>query len=275
MEKQISIIFMVAGMSSRFGGRIKQFAQVTDTETLIEYSLNQAIKAGFNKIIFVVGNLTEKPFKEKFKNVYKGIPIYYAHQTFSPEERDKPWGTTDALVSAKPFLQDSFIVCNGDDIYGENTFKILFNHLKESKEIKDSATIGYNLMDALPESGAVNRGIFNVENNYVKKITETFSISKENLNEKNLSPEDLCSQNIFAFHPQILDYLDKIVTEFKNSHPNDRKAECLLPSEISKLIESGKLNLFLYPTQDKWIGITNPEDEEIVRNQLKSTNNKE
>jgi len=272
MEKQISIVFMAAGMSSRFGGKIKQFAQVTDNETLIEFSLNQAIKAGFNKMVFVVGNLTEKPFKEKFGSSYKGIPVHYALQKFSPEERDKPWGTADALVSARPFLQDSFVACNGDDIYGESTFKILFNHLKESS---DSATIGYNLFDVLPEEGAVNRGIFKVENNYVKKITETFNISKENLGEKNLSPDDLCSQNIFAFHPQILEFLEKIVAEFKNNHPNDRKAECLLPSEISNLIESNKVNLFLHSTPDKWIGVTNPADEEIVRNQLKSTNNKE
>jgi len=268
-QKQISIVFMVAGMSSRFGGRIKQFAQVTETETLIEYSLNQAIKAGFNKIMLIVGNLTEAPFKEKFKNSYKGIPISYALQTFSPEERDKPWGTTDALVSAKQFINSPFVVCNGDDIYGENTFKILFNHLKNSKH---SATIGYKLMDVLSESGTVNRGIFKVENNYVKNITETFNISKNNLSEKNLSPDNLCSQNIFALHPQVLDYLEKAVIDFKNSHPNDRKAECLLPQELSNLIDSNKLNLILYSTPDKWLGVTNPEDEEIVRNQLKNQN---
>lgn len=262
---------MVAGMSSRFGGKIKQFAQVgINNETLIECSLNQAIKSGFNKIIFVVGNLTEKPFKEKFGSNYKRIPIYYALQTFSPENRDKPWGTADALVSTKPFIDSPFVICNGDDIYGENTFKILFNHLKESS---DSATIGYNLFDVLPEKGAVNRGIFKVENNYVKKITETFNISKENFTKINLTPNALCSQNIFAFHPQILDFLEKITTEFKKSHPNNRKAECLLPSEISNLIESGKINLIIYSTPDKWVGVTNPADEEIVRNYLKSAKN--
>jgi len=259
---------MVAGMSSRFGGRIKQFAQVgINNETLIECSLNQAINAGFNKIIFVVGNLTEKPFKEKFGQSYKGIPVCYALQTFFPEERDKPWGTADALVSAKPRITGSFVVCNGDDIYGENTFKILFNHLQNSE---DEATIGYRLIDALPEKGKVNRGIFQVENSYVKRIIETFNISKENLEEKNLSPEDVCSQNIFALHLQILDILEKVVTEFKSSRKNDRKAECLLPTELSNLIESGKLTLILHSTPDKWVGVTNPEDEEIVRNYLKS-----
>jgi len=266
-QKQISIVFMAAGMSSRFGGRIKQFAQVTENETLIEYSLNQAIKAGFNKIIFVVGNLTEKPFKEKFGSSYNGIPICYALQTFSPENRDKPWGTADALVSAKPFLNDSFVVCNGDDLYGENTFKILFNHLQNSE---DEATIGYRLIDALPEKGEVNRGMFNVEQSHVQNITETFNISKENLRSKSLKEEDFCSQNIFAFHPQILDILEKVVTEFKSSCPNDRKAECLLPTELSNLIKSKKIKMKIYSTPDKWIGVTNPEDEEIVRNYLKS-----
>lgn len=269
-QNQISIVFMVAGMSSRFGGKIKQFAKVTENQTLIEYSLNQAIKAGFNKIILIVGNLTEKPFKEKFGSSYNGIPIYYALQTFSPENRDRPWGTADALVSAKPFIESSFVVCNGDDLYGENTFKILFNHLKENK---DSATISYKLGDVLSEKGTVNRGIFQVEQTKVKKITETFNISKENLEEKNLSPDDLCSQNIFALHAQILDILEKIVLDFKLKHTRDRKAECLLPSELSNLIELGKINLVLYSTPDKWIGVTNPEDEEIVRNQLKLLKN--
>jgi dTDP-glucose pyrophosphorylase len=122
--KEVAIVYLVAGISSRFGGKIKQFAVVgSNGETLIEYSMNQAIKAGFNKIIFIVGNSTEKPFKEKFKDSYKGIEIKYAHQLYDPKERDKPWGTCDAICSAKNLINGAFVVCNGDDIYGEKPFR--------------------------------------------------------------------------------------------------------------------------------------------------------
>ena len=118
--KDIALVYMVAGMSSRFGGKIKQFAKVgPEGETLIEYSLNQAIPAGFTKIVFIVGNKTEKPFKEMFGDSYKGIPIKYASQNFDSASRDKPWGTTDALCSAKELLDCPFIICNGDDLYGK------------------------------------------------------------------------------------------------------------------------------------------------------------
>ncbi|MEK6859875.1 MAG: sugar phosphate nucleotidyltransferase, partial [Nanoarchaeota archaeon] len=203
MENQIALVFMVAGISSRFGGKIKQFAKVTDTETLIEYSLNQALKSGFSKIIFIVGNKTQFPFKEKFGNEYKGIPVEYALQTYDETKRDKPWGTTDALCSIRDIINCPFIVCNGDDIYGKNTFRILFNHLKNNKN-NDDATAGYKLIEVLPEKGGVNRGIFNIENNYVKDMNETFNIEKSNLSATNTNSDDLCSMNIFALHPRTL-----------------------------------------------------------------------
>mgnify|MGYP001614605345 FL=1 len=127
----IALVYMVAGLSSRFGGKIKQFAKVGPKgETIIEYSLNQALPEGFTKIIFIVGNKTEKPFRDMFGESYKGIPIFYSQQKFNEEEREKPWGTADALCSAKDVINCPFVVCNGDDIYGAETFRILVNHLK-------------------------------------------------------------------------------------------------------------------------------------------------
>lgn len=260
----ITIVYPVAGLSSRFGGKIKQFARVgVNGETLIEISVRQAIKAGFNKIIFIVGNKTEKQFKERFGNKYLGVPVKYASQFYNPEIRDKPWGTTDAICSAKELIEGPFVFCNGDDIYGENTFKILFEHIKDSEE---SAGIGYKLEDALPEMGNVNRGIFSVdERGYVTKIVETFNIEKLKLKEKNLTPETPCSQNIFTLNPEILEMLNQILIKFKQEHEGDRRIECLLPSDLSTLIESEKIKMKLYKTPDKWIGVTNPEDEETVR----------
>ena len=122
---------MTAGLSSRFGGMIIQFAEIgPNEEPLIEYSMNQAIKAGISKIVFIVGDLTKKPFQEKFSSSYKNIKIEYTFQTYDKKERDKPWGTLDAISTIKNNVNCPFIICNGDDIYGENSFKTLVNHLK-------------------------------------------------------------------------------------------------------------------------------------------------
>lgn len=262
---EIALVYPVAGMSSRFGGKIKQLAQVTDNKTLIEYSLDQAIPAGFTKIIFIVGEKTEKLFKEKFGDSYKRIPINYCKQTFNPEEREKPWGTTDALCCAKEFLDCPCVFCNGDDIYGKNTFEILVNHIKNNATC---ATIGYELEKVIPEKGSVNRGIFEIENGFVKSLKEVFNIEKDKLSEQNLSEKDLCSMNIFALTPESIIFLDEIVQDFKKKNKDNPKIECLLPNELSKLMNQNKISMKIYKTPDKWFGVTNPQDEEIIRNEL-------
>ncbi len=269
-SKDIAIVYMVAGLSSRFLGKIKQFAVVgPNGETLIEVSMNQAIKAGFTKIIFIVGNKTETPFKEKFGNHCKGVPIFYASQKYDEKNRDKPWGTGDALCSAKNIIGCPFVVCNGDDIYGENAFKILFNHLKNSNE---EATLGYKLIDSIPDIGKTHRAIFQQDkNNYVKDLKETFNIEKSNLNATNTKPDDLCSMNIFALHPETIQLLNKALEIFKKQNKEDRKIEFLLPSEISRLIKDKKIRMKLYPVSEKWLGITNPEDEEVVKEKLRGS----
>lgn len=270
MKQDIALVYMVAGMSSRFGGKIKQFAKVTDSETLIEYSINQAIKSGFTKIIFIVGNKTEQPFKEKFGNEYRGIPVYYALQEYDETKRDRPWGTTDALCSAKEIITEPFIVCNGDDIYGEKAFEILANHLKNRNE---EATLGYKLINVIPETGKTHRGIFEIDkNNYVKSLTETFNIEKANLQATNSKSDDLCSMNIFALHPKTLKMLDEKLKIFKEKNKEDRKIEFLLPSEISNLIKENKIKMKIYPCNEKWFGITNPGDEDIIKEQLRELN---
>jgi len=273
MAKQdLAIVYMVGGLSSRFGGKIKQFAKVgPNGETLIEYSINQAKQAGFNKIIFTVGEKTSAPFREMFSNSYQGMKVLYAEQNFSQESRDKPWGSTDALCSARQVIDCPFVVCNGDDIYGARTFKILAEHLKkqENKQEKINATAGYILERVIPEQGKTNRGIFQVDNkNFVKEIKEVFNIEKTKLREINLSPESLTSMNVFALYPEVVAELDKILSEFKQKNSEDRRIECLLPVELSSLIKQGKIKMKIYESPDKWFGVTNPEDEEIVREQL-------
>lgn len=257
---------MVAGMSSRFGGKIKQFAKVGPAgETLIEYSIAQALKAGAGKIVFIVGEKTYSPFREMFGDTYKGIPVKYATQKYNPSERDKPWGTVDALCSAEDVLDGPFIVCNGDDIYGENAFKQLADYIKSGGT---AATVGYPLLQVLPDQGSVNRGIFKTTGDKVVHITETFNLSKDNYVDKGLNQNTLCSMNMFALPAKVVPVLSGMLISFKLAHPLDRKSECLLPTEVNHLIDAGKLDMRIFASTQSWFGVTNPDDEEIVKAQL-------
>jgi choline kinase len=263
--KEVTIVYLAAGISSRFGGKIKQFAVVgPNGETLIEYSMNQAIKSGFNKIIFIVGNSTEKPFKEKFKDSYKGIEIKYAHQLYNPRERDKPWGTCDAICSAKNLINGAFVVCNGDDLYGEKSFQTLYNHLQDSEE---DAMVVWKLKDVLPDEGTVSRGIAKEREGYLADINEVRQISKNNLPEK-ITENSLCNMNLIAMHKNTLNLLKENLDKFKNENKESRNAECYLPVEIANLVKNNKIRMKAYNSDEKWMGVTNPEDEDKVKKML-------
>ncbi len=266
MAKELALVYLVAGISSRFLGKIKQFATVgVNGETLIECSLKQALPAGFSKIVFIVGNKTEKPFREKFGDNYLGVPVYYALQFYDETLRERPWGTTDALCSAKSVLNCPFIVCNGDDLYGENSFRILAEHLRK---YNDCAAIGFRLKEVLPENGKTNRGIFQCdENGFITEIKEIIGIEKSDIG-KTFPENSLCSMNIFALQPEMLNELSVILAQFKEKNKGDRRIEALLPEDMSSLIRQKKISMKVYPTPDSWIGITNPDDEEIVRRKL-------
>ncbi len=269
-SKVIPVVFMCAGISSRFGGKIKQFSIVgPNDETLIEVSMKQAIKAGFNEIIFIVGNLTEKPFREKFGGSFEGVPIRYALQSYNPEERDRPWGTTDAIVSALPLIQGPFVICNGDDLYGESSFRTIFEAL--SAKSNDCVAIGYDLMSVLPETGSINRGIFRTDKKgNVIAIEEMIGIEKNSLSKVGLTKNDLANMNIFGLTKECILLLEKILKEFKSNHKGDRRSECYLPVELGNLAKSGKIKLKLFKTKEQWFGVTNPGDEEVVKQALKS-----
>lgn len=268
----ISLVYMVAGMSSRFGGRIKQFAKVWPNDTtLIEYSLSQALPAWFDQIIFIVWNMTQWPFKEMFGDEYKWVPVKYAKQTFNPETRDRPWGTVDAVCSALECIDWPFVVCNGDDIYGKNSFKILYDHLKNNPD--ELCTLGYILWNVIPEVGSTNRWIFTVEDGYVKNINETIGIEKDKLSEFWLTLDDLCSMNIFGLNRQTLESLNEILTNFKKEHEWDRRIECYLPVELTNIIKNYWVKMRIYSTPDQWFGVTNPDDEAIVKKQLEEYEN--
>jgi len=259
----LAVLYPVAGMSSRFGGRMKWLIKVGPMgESLIEYSVNQALSAGFNKIIFIVSEQTEPYFKEIFGESYNGAKVYYAFQEFDKVARDCPWGTVDALCSGLSLIDCPTVFCNGDDIYGEDTFRIIAEHFRNGG-LEDVA-VGYKLLNVLPDEGRVNRGCFKFEDNYVKDLQEIFNVEKGNLAEKGLNEDSLISMNIFGFMPETVKKLNERLVEFKEENKDSRDAECLLPNEVGGLVKGG-LRMKVYPTPCKWHGVTNLEDEHVVR----------
>lgn len=260
-----AIVYMVAGVSSRFNGKIKQLTKVgSKGETLIECSINQALEAGFNEVVFIVSEKTEKPFKDKFGYMLQsGEPVRYVLQTYDETVRDKPWGTADAICCIKDIVNCPFVICNGDDLYGEKTFELLRSHLEQSP---DGATIGYPLQTVLSDKGGVNRAMYLIKDGYVEKITELYNITKTNC----INPDDLCSMNIYALTPGTVKDLHINIKEYKKDSSVGRETEFLIGEELTKLIQDGKLKLKIYETDDKWMGITHPGDEILIQKRLKS-----
>lgn len=258
------VVFMVAGMSSRFGGNPKQMAIVgPNNETLIEYSVNQALTCEFNKIIFITNKKTENLFIDIFGKVYKNTPVVYIQQNYDENERSRPWGTTDALCSILENVDEPIILLNGDDIYGECTFKRGF----ELMNIKESNIIGgQKLYKTLPEKGKVNRGIIFTSEDDVIGLKEMLGISKEE------NPE-LLNQfgnvNFIGLQVNILVELKKILDKFKCLNRGNKKIECLLPDNLNELIVKDILKMKYFEIKYNVIGITNPGDEVIIRNILK------
>ena len=253
------IVFMVAGMSSRFGGKPKQMAKVgPNNETLIEYSVNQALTCNFSKVIFITNPKTEKLFVDIFGNKYHNTPVEYIEQVYDKTKRLRPWGTTDAICSITN-INEPFILLNGDDIYGVDAFKKGFQMMENNNT---NIIGGLKIINTLPESGTVNRGVIFVNGNKVTGMKEMLNISKS------ANPElhnKLASVNFIGLQPNVLDLLRVILDKFKKDNPNDKKIECILPDNLNELIQTGLINMEFFEITDKILGITNPGDEDIVK----------
>jgi UTP-glucose-1-phosphate uridylyltransferase len=267
MEKTTAI-YLAAGLSSRFGGRIKALIKVgPNNETLLELSMIQAIKAGFNKFVIVVSDKTIEPIKDYFKESFREIPIKYAIQT-TPEYREKPLGTSHALLSAKDMINEPFIILNSDDIYGVETLTKLVDYIINEKGY---CLPGYKLKNSIPEQGTVNRGwIKPLEGLFVDVIEEQFNISMEDIPFK-YSGEELISMNIFGLQPDFFEFLEKDFNDFKEKNKEDTKKEWLLLDSVTNFTKQTGTKVKVLPTDDIPIGVTNPEDEEIVRKKLKGS----
>lgn len=278
-----SLVIMAAGIGSRFGGGIKQLAPVgLNGEIIMDYSIHDAIEAGFNKIIFVIRRDIEKDFMEIIGNRIEkmcaahGVEVAYAFQSLDdipgelPEGRTKPWGTGQAVLAARDVIDTPFVVLNADDYYGKEAFVRLHDYL--CNEANDEFCMaGFKLKNTLSENGSVTRGICQVnEDMFLTEVVETTDIVKtENgasVNGKEIDADSYVSMNMWGLPQSFVKTLeDGFKDFFKEDVPsNPMKSEYLLPIIIGKLLQEGKVTVKVLESSDKWFGVTYAEDKDYV-----------
>lgn len=287
--KDTTLVIMAAGIGSRFGGGIKQLEPVgPNGEIIMDYSIHDALEAGFNKIVFIIRRDLEKDFKEIIGNrIEKVAHVEYAFQELDAlpegytvtEGRKKPWGTGQAVLSVKDIVNEPFLVINADDYYGKEGFlKIhdyMVNQMDTEADVLDMCMGGFILSNTLSENGAVTRGVCQLnEDGTLKDVTETYEIemkgnglfaADEQGNPVLVSPDQHVSMNMWGLPPKFLDELEAGFPEFlDNLKEGDIKAEYLLPKIIDKQIKSGKAKVAVLETRDKWFGVTYKEDKAAV-----------
>lgn len=294
--KSTTLLIMAAGIGSRFGGGIKQLEPVgLHDEIIMDYSIHDAIKAGFNKIIFVIRKDIESDFRERIGSRIEsvcrktGVEIAYAFQNLNnvpgdvPTGRTKPWGTGQAVLAAKDLIHEPFAVINADDYYGKEAFCQLHDWLVLEHADDAIAMAGFILKNTLSDNGGVTRGVCKVTeghthiidvvetSNIIKTIDVVGTVGAEADGEK-LNPESYVSMNFWGFpakdgHAPV--YLDALEQGFKDFFENEvkmnpLKAEYLLPTHIGGLLRDGKCSVKVLETKDKWFGVTYKEDKEAV-----------
>lgn len=282
-----SLVVLAAGIGSRYKAGIKQLAKMdANGYTIIDYSIFDAIEAGFNKVVFIIRKDIEKDFKEVIgSRIEKFIKVEYAYQELTlpdgftaPETRTKPWGTVHAVLTTKGLVNEPFLVINADDYYGKGVFRDLHDFLLKTPAEKDGklqiAMAGYKLKNTLSDNGTVTRGVSvgNSENKLVN-IIETHEIkynkedgtfsSKENLSPDLLNLESLVSMNLWASFPKFIDLAEEHFTAYlEKNRENLETCEYVLPVMVGEWIEEDLADITIIPTNEKWIGITYREDLE-------------
>lgn len=290
-----TLVIMAAGIGSRFGGGIKQLAPVgPEGEIIMDYSIYDAIQAGFDKVVFVIRKSIEKEFKEVIGNrIEQVIDVEYAFQELEdlPEayvgkctERTKPWGTGQAILCCKHLIHEPFLVINADDFYGRKSYEVGYEYLvskKEDSDKMDIGMVGFILGNTLSDNGGVTRGICKVNHQGIlEDVIETKNIVKVSegaavQTEDSLVPLDLqnlVSMNMWAFTPEIFDVLEKRFKEFLDciTKGDYTKGEYLLPTIVGEMLREGCASVRVLQSDEKWFGITYKEDTEQVVSSIRA-----
>ena len=287
--KETALVIMAAGIGSRFGGGIKQLEPVgPGGEIIMDYSIHDAMEAGFNKVIFIIRKDLEKDFKEVIGNrIEKVVPVEYAYQELDalPDGyevtpgRTKPWGTGQAVLVAKGLVDGPFLVINADDYYGREGFKKIHDYMVNDMDTKagvyDLCMGGFVLSNTLSDNGTVTRGVCQVDDSHIlKTVNETYNLrmtedglqaTDEQGNPVRISPDQPVSMNMWGIPASFLDELEKGFPRFLDSlKEGDVKSEYLLPRIIDDLVQSGRARVTVLDTPDKWFGVTYKEDKQAV-----------
>lgn len=287
--RETALVIMAAGIGSRFGGGIKQLEPVgPNGEIIMDYSIHDALEAGFDKVIFIIRRDLEKDFKEIIGNrIEKVAKVEYAFQEMDdlpegfavPESRKKPWGTGQAVLAARHIIDCPFLVINADDYYGKEGFKkvhdYMVNEMKDEEGFYDMCMAGFILSNTLSENGGVTRGVCTVDGNgCLAKVTETYNIyhDKEGIhasdhdgNPVTVEENQHVSMNMFGLPASFVKELEAGFPKFLSGlKEGDIKAEYLLPSIIDACIHEKKAAVRVLETRDKWFGVTYKEDKPSV-----------
>lgn len=292
-----TLVIMAAGIGSRFGGGIKQLAPVgPGGEIIMDYSIYDAMEAGFQEVVFIIRHDLEKDFREVIgSRLEKILPIKYAFQELSdlpegyktPKERTKPWGTGQAVLAIKGMVDNPFVVINADDYYGKEAFVKLHDYLIGQQEKRDNTNpyemcmAGFILKNTLSENGGVTRGVCHItEGHTLQKVKETYDIEYRNgklmgfdddNNDVELDENSYVSMNMWGMYPCFLQELERGFKEFLSQvKEGDIKAEYLLPKIVDRMLREGRANVQVLETKDKWFGVTYQEDKQSVANAIQS-----
>jgi NDP-sugar pyrophosphorylase family protein len=285
-QKKLTLLVLAAGIGSRYGG-IKQIDGFgPNGETIMDYSLYDAVRAGFTKVVFIVREEILEAVREKFANKVKGkIEVDFVIQSldkivpkeFQNPERAKPWGTGHAVLCARNAINEPFVVINADDFYGKDSFKSMADFFAKDNS-GAHAMVGYKLKNVLSEHGSVSRGVGEEDNDgYLKSVVERITIVKENgkiiSKEKDgdveLSPEAPTSMNFWGFQPTMFDLTEKMFTEFVQKNHQNLKAEFYIPLIANEMIHKNLGKIKVLGGGNVWFGVTYKEDKEAVSAQIR------
>lgn len=282
-----TLVVLAAGMGSRYGG-LKQIDEFGPSgEAIIEYSIFDAIRAGFGKVVFIIRETIEKDFKAFIGDKFEGkIDIAYAYQELDhlpkgftvPEGREKPWGTAHAMMVAKDVVNEPFAIINADDFYGADAYQVMGDFLsKLSNDSNSYALLGYYVKNTLSENGSVSRGVCQLDdNNYLESIVERTKIFpqddkivfEEDDKQTVLSPETPVSMNFMGFTPAVFPLLEEKFIAFLEKDINTPKSEFFIPLALSLFVEEKSATVTVLETAAKWFGVTYKEDKQAAQDQL-------
>ena len=281
-----TLLILAAGMASRYGSMKQTEGFGPDGETIMDYSIYNAIRAGFGKVVFIIRKDFAENFKEVFEPKLKGrIEVDYVYQELEdfvdkihmPEGRTKPWGTGHALLCAKEKVKEPFAVINADDFYGKDSFEKAADFLINKCDENTSAIIGYKLINTLSEHGTVSRGVCEVdENNLLTVINERIKIYKkeddvvfeDGSNLTVLKDDTNVSMNFWCFHPSVFNITEKLFAEYPKNNMDNIKAEFFIPYIADFILKKPNSKILVISTSSQWFGVTYKEDAAGVKESL-------